>query len=310
MVEDGSNICVDSDAGDAAATEAAFARAAHVVRLDTPVQRVTGVPMEPRAAVGAYDAATGRYTLHAGSGRRRAAEGASSPGVLGVADDAVRVIAGDVGGNFGTRNTFYPEFALVAWAAKRRRPAGQMDLRAQRRVPERLSRPRPAVRGRACARRRRPFPGAARHQHQQSRRHTAISFVPLAKGIELMSSVYRHPGRVFARPRRRDQHAADRAYRSAGRPGGDVRDRAADRPRRARSHGFDRVELRRRNLVPPTAHAVPQPARPHLRQRRLRSRRWTARAGARRLGGFRGAPARSARERGRCAASASPTMSS
>ena len=54
--------------GDAAATEAAFARAAHVVRFETWVQRVTGVPMEPRAAVGEYDAATGRYTLHAGAG--------------------------------------------------------------------------------------------------------------------------------------------------------------------------------------------------------------------------------------------------
>ena len=50
------------------ATEAAFKRAAHVVALDTQVQRVTGVPMEPRAAVGDYDARAGRYTLHAGSG--------------------------------------------------------------------------------------------------------------------------------------------------------------------------------------------------------------------------------------------------
>src|SRR5262249_46028967 len=47
-----SNVCVDVEAGDAAAVEHAFARATHVVRLDTWVQRVTGVPMEPRAAVG------------------------------------------------------------------------------------------------------------------------------------------------------------------------------------------------------------------------------------------------------------------
>jgi len=66
--ERGSNVCIDADVGDPAATEAAFARATHVVRLETWVQRVTGVAMEPRAAVGAYDAATNRYTLHAGSG--------------------------------------------------------------------------------------------------------------------------------------------------------------------------------------------------------------------------------------------------
>src|SRR6266853_1921883 len=54
--------------GDPVATDAAFARAAHIVRLGTWVQRVTGVPMEPRAAVGVYDPAARRYTLHAGSG--------------------------------------------------------------------------------------------------------------------------------------------------------------------------------------------------------------------------------------------------
>ena len=64
----GSNLCVDSMAGDARAADAAFAAAAHTVRLDTWVPRITGVPMEPRAALGAYDAATGRYTLFAVAG--------------------------------------------------------------------------------------------------------------------------------------------------------------------------------------------------------------------------------------------------
>src|SRR5262249_10016383 len=114
----GGNVCVDSIAGDARATDEAFARAAHVVALDTWVPRITGVPMEPRAAVGAYDAATGRYTLYAGSGGvvRHKTDLAL---VLGVPEAAVRGVAQDVGGNFGTRNSFYPEFALVAWAARR-----------------------------------------------------------------------------------------------------------------------------------------------------------------------------------------------
>ena len=63
----GGNVCVDSVAGDARAAEAAFAAAAHVVRLDTWVPRITGVPMEPRAALGVHDAATGRSTLYAGA---------------------------------------------------------------------------------------------------------------------------------------------------------------------------------------------------------------------------------------------------
>ena len=87
-----SNVCVDAEVGDAAAmVDAAFARAAHVVRLDTWVQRVTGVPMEPRAAVGAWDEATGRYTVYAGAGGLgRTKTGVA--GALGVPESDVRVV--------------------------------------------------------------------------------------------------------------------------------------------------------------------------------------------------------------------------
>src|SRR5216683_3019476 len=98
--------------------DTAAARAAHVVRLDTWVQRVTGVTMEPRAAVGVWHPACDRYTIHAGAGGLgRTRTGVA--GALGVPESAVRVVAREVGGNFGTRNSCYPEFALVAWAARR-----------------------------------------------------------------------------------------------------------------------------------------------------------------------------------------------
>jgi carbon-monoxide dehydrogenase large subunit len=90
-----SNVCVDADAGDAAATEAAFRRAAHVVRLETQVNRVTGVPMEPRAALGAYDEASGRYTLYAGSGGSVRIKNDLAL-TLGVPTSAVRVVAREV----------------------------------------------------------------------------------------------------------------------------------------------------------------------------------------------------------------------
>ena len=63
-----SNVCFDAELGDEAATAAAFAGAAHVTRFETWVQRVTGVPMEPRAALAAFDSASGRITLYAGNG--------------------------------------------------------------------------------------------------------------------------------------------------------------------------------------------------------------------------------------------------
>ena len=66
------NILVDSTFGDVAATDAAFAGARHVVSYDFHIGRVTGVPLEPRAALGNFDAETGRYTVYAGSGGRSA----------------------------------------------------------------------------------------------------------------------------------------------------------------------------------------------------------------------------------------------
>ena len=84
------------------------------MRLETDIQRVTGVPMEPRAALGQLRCRRrGRYTLYAGGGAivRPKKEIAI---ILGIEPEQVRVIAHEVGGNFGTRNYFYPEFALVA----------------------------------------------------------------------------------------------------------------------------------------------------------------------------------------------------
>src|ERR1043166_1242940 len=71
------NLCLDIEAGDEEAPTAAFARAAHVVRLETWVQRVTGVPLEPRTTIADYEA--GQYTLYSGSGRGVAKARPDSP---------------------------------------------------------------------------------------------------------------------------------------------------------------------------------------------------------------------------------------
>src|SRR5262245_28170026 len=97
--ERSSNVCIDADVGDPAAADAAFAHARHVVGLKTWVQRIAAVPMEPRAALGAFDPATGRYTLYAGSGGV-VKQKHEIAGVLGVAPEAVRVVSREVGGNF------------------------------------------------------------------------------------------------------------------------------------------------------------------------------------------------------------------
>lgn len=92
------NLCIDIEVGDEAATAAAFQRAAHIIRLDTWVQRVTGVPMEPRTTTAEYDATMGHYTLYSGSGRGVAKLRLDLAQVLGVPAEQVRCVCRDMGG--------------------------------------------------------------------------------------------------------------------------------------------------------------------------------------------------------------------
>ena len=89
-----------------------------MVAFDFHIDRVTGVPLEPRAALAHYDPAGGRYTLHAGSGGAVRQKRELST-VLGIAPESLRVLSYDVGGNFGTRNRVFVEFGLVLWAARK-----------------------------------------------------------------------------------------------------------------------------------------------------------------------------------------------
>ena len=249
-----SNVTIDAQVGDRAATDAAFARAAHVARLQTWVQRVTGVPMEPRAALGQF--VDGRYILHAGGGgvvrpKRDLAE------MLGVPDERVRVIARDVGGNFGTRNSSYPEFVLVAWAARRLgRPVKWTAERGEAFLSDYQARDL-AVEAELALDADGNFL-ALRASNLSNLGAYSLSFVPLTKGTELMSSLYRIP---VANARARavfSNTAPTTAYRSAGRPEVMfVMERLIDIA--AREHGFDRVALRRRNVVPRRAMPYPNP---------------------------------------------------
>jgi len=112
------NLVLDFEGGDAAATAAAFAKAAKVVKLRAYHSRVVGNPMEPRAAMGSYDAAKDMYFLHGttqGVGPMRGQLSA----VLGVTPDKVRVVAEEVGGGFGVRFNAYPEYGALLYAAKK-----------------------------------------------------------------------------------------------------------------------------------------------------------------------------------------------
>src|SRR5579885_1807584 len=246
------NVILDGEVGDRGATEVAFAGAAHIVRFDTWVQRVAGVPMEPRAAIGEYDPASGKYTLHAGAG------GAVSPRrdlamVLGVPPEQARVVMHDVGGNFGTRGGFNPEFAIVTWAARKvGRPVKWTGDRHEYFQADHQARDL-AVTAELALDKDGTFL-AMRGSNLVNQGSYALAFGSLNKGVEIMSSIYHVPVVHFRARAALTNTAPTRPYRSSGRPEVMfVMERLIDLA--ARQTGIDRIELRRRNLVP--EHMMP-----------------------------------------------------
>jgi carbon-monoxide dehydrogenase large subunit len=125
------NRAYDWECGDPETTARAIALAAHVTRLTVVDNRLVTCFLEPRAALAEWDAASGRYTLHAGvqSVHQLASNLAR---VLGVAADRVRCVTGDVGGGFGSKIQVYPEYAALAWAARRLgRPVKWVSTRSE-----------------------------------------------------------------------------------------------------------------------------------------------------------------------------------
>ena len=250
LYDDIRNVVIDAEVGDAATVDRAFKNAAHITRLDTWINRVTGVPMEPRAAVGIYDPASGRYTLYAGSGGivRQKRELAH---ILGVSNEAVRVIAREIGGNFGTRNSFFPEFALVVWGSKRvGRPVKWTAERHEAFLSDYMGRDLTVsaelaldADGHFLALRTSNLSNIGAHSG---------SYVPLIKGVGLVTAGYRIPSSHVRARGVLSNTVPTIPYRSAGRPEVIyVIERLIDKA--ALEHGFDRVALRRRNLIPPSA---------------------------------------------------------
>jgi aerobic carbon-monoxide dehydrogenase large subunit len=242
------NVCIDADVGPAEEAEAVFAHAAHIVRLETHINRVTGVPMEPRAVIASYDSANGRYTLQGGGGgpvqhKRNLAQ------ILRVPEDRVRVIFRDIGGNFGTRGMFQPEGALVCWAARRvGRPVKYRSLREECFLSDFHGRDL-FVTAELALDRDGNFLGL-RGVNTSNLGAVTCSWVPLTKGVGLMSGVYTVKAAHFRARAVLTTTAPTSVYRSAGRPEAMfVIERLIDLA--ARRHGFDRVTLRRRNLVAP-----------------------------------------------------------
>ncbi|MEE8332922.1 MAG: xanthine dehydrogenase family protein molybdopterin-binding subunit [Alphaproteobacteria bacterium] len=240
------NLSVDDAKGAHDATEAAFAGAAHVIRLETCNQRVTGVPMEPRAALAEYDAASGKYLLEAG-GQGVIRFKNELAATFGVEPELVRAISRDVGGGYGTRNHTYVEFALVAWAARRTGRAVKWTCaRSEAFLSDYAGRDLVSLGelaldtgGRFLAFRGRNVANIGTH---------TVSYVPLARGPTVYNGVYDIAAGWVESAAALTNTLPTASYRGAGRPEAMfVIERLIDIA--AREVGIDRIELRRRNLI-------------------------------------------------------------
>ncbi len=243
------NVAAEARYGDAAAVGEAFARAAHVVEVALSNQRLSAVPLEPRAALAEWR--DGRCTLYTQTQQPTAARDALAA-AFGTEAGTFRVVVGDLGGGFGMKTGVYVEDALVCYAARKLgRPVKWRAERSEEFLAGHMG----------------------RDQHFRARlaldaegRILALEvdalanlgavpvgstmIVPLLLGPKVVTSVYRVPAVHYRVRGVLTNTMATGAYRGAGRPEANfLMERLMDRA--ARAIGLDRAEIRRRNFIAP-----------------------------------------------------------
>ncbi|MGH6953843.1 MAG: xanthine dehydrogenase family protein molybdopterin-binding subunit [Alphaproteobacteria bacterium] len=248
------NLALDWAEGDRAATERAFARARHVTRLSLVNNRVMAVPMEPNAALGAYDAGEGRYTLHTPSQGVHVLREDLARHVLKIPETHLRVVSPDVGGGFGVRFFALSEHALVLWASRRiGRPVKWVAERAESMLIDCHARDHVTEAelaldgdGRFLAVRARTIANLGAYVSRDGRVVPTKDYAAAIVGAYAIPAFRVEVKAVFTNT------VMTASYRGAGRPEGIyVIERLADLA--AVELGLSPVELRRRNLVPRAA---------------------------------------------------------
>jgi aerobic carbon-monoxide dehydrogenase large subunit len=245
------NICFVHELGDPARADAALKDAAHVTRARIYNQRLAGNPLEPRVAIGAFDEADARYRLVTSTANPHRIRQLLAEHVFRVPAHRIHVIAGDVGGGFGTKGGLYPEEAAVLWAAQKLgRPVKWASDRSEAFLADFNGRDQlaDAQMGFDAAGNILGFRVALYHnlgcQAGPSGAHPPLT------GARMLSAVYDIPA-IHVRVHGVLTHSRTlTTYRGAGRPEATfLVERMLDQA--ARELGVDAVELRQRNLIRP-----------------------------------------------------------
>ena len=241
-------------AGDKAATDAAFDRAARVVRRRYVITRVHAQYIEPRGALGVYDPGEDRYTLYADVQYPHRVRSALATNIFKIPEHRIRVVAGDIGGAFGTKGWQYPEHRLVLWAARKlRRPVKWVCERreavpADEHARDNVSEAELALdgEGRFLALRVRTLANVGAYVSSDRNLLATFGNVVTLVGVYTFSAAHVQVLSVLTNTN------PTAPYRGAGRPEATyVIERLIDDA--ARELAVDPVELRRTNLIPASA---------------------------------------------------------
>src|SRR5579863_9412300 len=243
-----SNLC---EAGNKAATDAAFAQAAHIVRRRYVISRVYAHFMEPRGALGVWDPGEERFTLYADVQYPHRVRQALATRIFKIPEGRIRVVAGDVGGGFGTKGWQYPEHRLVLLAAKKlRRPVKWTCERSEAILADEHARDNISEAalaldgdGRFIGLRVKTFANVG--AYISSERNLLATF----GNVGTLTGVYDIPAAYVAVLAVMANTNGTAPYRGAGRPEATyVIERLIDDA--ARQLHDDPIELRRRNMIP------------------------------------------------------------
>ena len=244
------NLALDFHYGDAEAVKKAFAEAAHVTRLEIVSNRIIVNPMEPRAAIGSYDPASGRWTLHVGCQGVMGLRAGLARDVLNVPPEKVRVLTGNVGGSFGMKSQVYPEYGPLLLASQLLgRPVKWTDERSESFLSDHHGRDHQRVAELALDKDG-TFLAVRLTGYGNAGAYIYPPMPATTNAVKNLIDVYRTPAMEVNSKVVFTNTTPVGAYRGAGRPEGNYyMERLIDRA--AREMGIDRVELRRRNHIRP-----------------------------------------------------------
>lgn len=247
------NKCCEMSFGDQAATDALFAEAKHVVRLRLESNRVSANALEPRAALGDFDAATGTYTLYSSNQNPHGMRQTLAAAVFHIPETMIRVVAPDVGGGFGMKADAYPDDALVLWASKRvGRPVKWVATRTESLLGDTHGRDQIVQGEMALDGMGKILAIRARSMHSFGAYVVSAAVQPTLMALRFIPSVYAVKAFHGVSQGIFTNTPPTSVYRGAGRPEAVyLTERLLDRA--ACELGIDPVEIRRRNLIPAAA---------------------------------------------------------